>query len=74
MSGEQVRDSRPLVWFLYILMRDRLTSGSVYEIIEKHCRRSPAAERLFSNPHLARMAQEIAEELTERGTDGMAEG
>lgn len=54
-----VTDGRQLVAFLYLLGRDRLTLGALEDLIA----RSAGGPFKFSNPHLARWAQETADLL-----------
>ncbi len=56
-----VNDTRPLVSFLYVLMRDHLVPG-VVEGIEIHAQ--SGKEKLFCNGWLARHAQDLADRLT----------
>lgn len=59
-----VRDDRPLVTFLYLLMRDHLPAGIVAELLEEATSTEAA---LFTNGWLARYAQDCADRLTPRG-------
>ena len=59
-TGE-VYDTRPLVSFLYLLMRDDVTPGRIETLMDKFGH-EPVA--VFTNGHLARLAQDIAERLT----------
>ncbi len=63
-SGE-VRDSRPLVAFLYDLMRDRLPVGVVETLVQQNTGLDPADDEfVFTNGFLAKYAQDIANRLT----------
>jgi len=65
MRTGNIRDSRPLVAFLYELMRAHLPVGTVAQIVETS-RLSPRGvqeEIGFANGYLARYAQELAEQL-----------
>lgn len=62
----QVDDTRPLVAFLYILMRDHLTAGAVEEIMLKYVEVDVTGSQ-FTNGYLAMHAQDIAERLTRKG-------
>ena len=56
-----VDDDRPLVGFLYELMRDHLPVG----VVERIARNSAyTGTTSFTNGHLARYAQDLAERLT----------
>ena len=61
VSGN-VSDSRPLVAFLYDLMRDELVPGRVEKLLEQL--NPECTEWVFTNGWLARHAQDIAERLT----------
>ena len=50
-----------LVTFLYILMRDEVTPGTVAGIIQDHVLDLPTT---YTNKHLEAYAREIAEKLT----------
>ena len=58
-----IAERDPLVEFLYVLMRDEATPGRVYGIIDRHVRKTDGMAVTYSNPHLAAMAAEIADEL-----------
>ena len=55
--------SSPLVSFLYILMRDYLTSGDVEEILLKHVEETRGKAATFSNGWVAKHAEDVAERL-----------
>ncbi len=61
-SGD-VADDRPLVAFLYVLMRDHLPPGAVETIMSRHVEGFGVHD--FSNGWLARHAQDLAERLSE---------
>ncbi|MEE9609518.1 MAG: hypothetical protein V3U03_17410 [Myxococcota bacterium] len=65
IESGKVDDDRPLVAFLYRLMRDELTPGRVEEIIVNI---GPGPHQ-FSNGWLAVYAQNMAERLTGRPSD-----
>ncbi len=65
---EEVRDTRPLVAFLYVLMRDEITPGRVERLLRDHVENNSDI-RAFCNPHLAQHAQELAERLQEKDTE-----
>jgi hypothetical protein len=52
-----------LVAFLYVLMRDEVTSGTVEKIMQDHVESHDGA-RSFSNPHLEAHARELAGRLS----------
>ncbi|MHC4711974.1 MAG: hypothetical protein ACYTAN_01710 [Planctomycetota bacterium] len=57
-----VSDTRPLVAFLYLILRDVLPAGRVESMLEQLA--DPGVtERVFTNGHLARLAQDIADRL-----------
>lgn len=58
----QVIDDRPLVSFLYELMRDHVSPG----VLERLVRDSPGIDTTFTNGHLARYAQDMASRLLEK--------
>lgn len=64
-SGE-VNDRRPLVAFLYELMRDYTTPGVVEKIISQDQCATSAEEFQFSNGWLATYAKDLAERLEQR--------
>lgn len=66
---EKVSDDRPLVSFLYDLMRDHVTPGVVQELVDN----SPNIEIVFTNGHLANYAKELADQLLskENTNEGM---
>lgn len=55
-----VKSCDPLVSFLYILMRDHVTPGTVEKIMEQHI---GYGECIFTNGHLARLAQDVKDRL-----------
>lgn len=63
-DAERVMDKRALVTFLYLLMRDEMVAGKVEQIVMDIEGRSPYT---YSNPHLARYAQELADRLGVKG-------
>lgn len=71
---EQVRSHDKVAWFLYLLMRDHLTPGKVEEILVKNLDVDSKVEAVFSNPHLARYAIEIAARLRTGPADIRARG
>ncbi len=60
-TGE-VKDDDPLVNFLYLLMRDHLSTGVVEGIVQSDLQRGTLSE--YTNGHLARYAQDLAARLT----------
>lgn len=59
-----VPTKRPLVAFLYLLMRDEITPGKVERVLnELKPSLNPDGGWVLSNDHLARYAQEVAEAL-----------
>lgn len=64
-SGE-VEDDRPLVRFLYLLMRNNLTCGDVEELMVQMGRVMPGNGTdvtVFTNGWLASYAQDVADRL-----------
>lgn len=59
-SGE-VNDDRPLVTFVYLLLRDGLPAGDVEALVLRAARGGP---RVFTNGWLATYAQDIVDRLT----------
>lgn len=59
-----VEDERPLVTFLYLVMRGHLPAGVVAELLEEATR--PTVPAVFTNGWLARYAQDCADRLTPR--------
>lgn len=55
-------DTQSLDVFLYILLRDHLTSGEV-ELILEHVMLAKGGPVQFSNPHLAAYAKDLCERL-----------
>ena len=62
---DPVTDDRPLVSFLYELMRDHVTPG----VVERLVKESPAGETKFTNGHLANYAKELADRLEPPSND-----
>lgn len=62
-TGE-VNDDDPLVNFLYLLMRDHLSTGVVEGIVQPDLQRGGLSQ--YTNGHLARYAQDLAARLTMR--------
>ncbi len=61
----RVHDARPLVAFLYLVMRDRMPTGEVERLVEESLEDcSDGAE--FINGSLATYAQSIADRLLRR--------
>jgi len=56
-----INSSDPLVSFLYILMRDHVTPGSVEDILQNHVEGEDESE--FCNGYLASYAKDIANRL-----------
>jgi hypothetical protein len=56
------KSTDPLVRFLYILMRDHVTSGRVEEIMEKHVEGMEGWTQ-FTNGLLMEMSQDVAKRL-----------
>jgi hypothetical protein len=67
MTNEIMKDSRKLVAFLYVLMREDVVPGRIETILERHVF---DVESEYSNVHLARYAQEIAARLSEQQPEG----
>jgi hypothetical protein len=61
--GPEVSSRDPLVGFLYVLMRDHLTPGTVEGILMEHVERAAEKERVFSNGWLAEHAKDVAGRL-----------
>lgn len=61
MKRDSSRD--PLVAFLYVLMRDRLTSGAVENIMEKFVEPAQDKGYRFTNGYLAAYAKNLARRL-----------
>lgn len=59
----QVNDARPLVNFLYLLMRDKLTCGGVEDLMLK-IEDCDNEEIQYTNGWLAQYAQDVAWRLT----------
>lgn len=66
-ASGRVDDPRPLVAFLYELVRDHLTTGALEERIDRLAR-ADAGPFLFTNGWLAGWAQDAADRLTGRTT------
>ena len=49
--------------FLYVLMRDEATPGSVRQIIKEYLFKCDGQEAVFTNRHLAAMAAEYAADI-----------
>jgi hypothetical protein len=65
-----VRDERPLVAFLYRLLRDRMSPSDVEGLLDAAQLIGPDNVAVFTNGWLALYAQDIAARLTdERSTD-----
>lgn len=58
-----VTDDRPLVSFLYELMRDRMTPGQVEELVQS-VESEGRKECLFTNGRLAAYSKDLADRLT----------
>lgn len=56
---------RDLKAFIYLLMRDQVTSGKIETIMNeiRWCRRESKSVMVFSATHIANYADELAEEL-----------
>lgn len=67
VSG-QVDDDRDLVAFLYLLGRDHLPLGAIEEAARLQVGQYPAS-RQFTNGHLARWAQGLADRLVPNATE-----
>lgn len=61
----RVTSSDPLVSFLYLLMRDRMTVGDVEQLVLEISADTPPA--VFTNGHLARYAKDLAARLRKDG-------
>jgi len=59
-------ENQNLVAFLYILMRDKLPSGAVEEIMEKHVEPVQDMEITFTNPHLEAHARWLANRIMKK--------
>jgi hypothetical protein len=56
-------DDKKLITFLYILLRDKLPSGSVEDIMEKHVEPTADKEVVYTNPHTEAHARWLAKRL-----------
>lgn len=52
-----------LVMFLYVLMRDEVTSGVVERIMEQHIEKAAGRPVKYSNPHVEAHARDVADRL-----------
>jgi hypothetical protein len=52
-----------LIAFLYILLRDELSAGTVEGIMVNHVEKGDGKRRVYSNPWLASMAADLAGRL-----------
>jgi len=59
-----VKDKRPLVMFLYALMRDWLPAGRVEQLVMTEASETAEAPTVFTNGWLAKYAQDLASRLT----------
>jgi hypothetical protein len=65
MASGTVSDPRPLVTFLYLLMRDEVTAGRVEKLIDQIGLVDGSVEAsVFTNGWLALHAQDVAARLT----------
>lgn len=62
-----VADDRPLVGFLYELLRDHLPAAEVEALVRSNEKISPADDVRYCNGHLARYAQLLADRLAAGG-------
>jgi hypothetical protein len=60
----QPSDPRPLVQFLYVLLRDYVTAGAVELIMAEHIEPGRGQMHVYSNAHLAEYAIELASRLS----------
>jgi len=66
-ASGNIKSKNKLVCFLYLLMRDSITPGSIEGIIMQLKQSLPDTEYEYSNGYLAEYAQYVADELTGGG-------
>ena len=59
-ASGKITDSRPLVKFLYLLLRDHLSAGVVESLV---CEAGKTAVYEYTNGWVARYAQDLADSL-----------
>ncbi len=62
-AGGIVVEERPIVTFLYLLLRDEVTAGRIDAIVEQVREMPIGVLHRYRNDHLARYAAELADKL-----------